>query len=712
MAVLSIDRLPLGFRFRPSDEELINHYLRLKVNGRDSEVEVIREVDICKWEPWDLPGLSVIKTEDPEWFFFCPRDRKYPNGHRSNRATDAGYWKATGKDRTIKSGRPNQSLIGMKKTLVFYRGRAPKGQRTRWIMHEYRPTLKELDGTGPGQSAFVIFRLFRKPEENIESQKYDEVENNGLSPTTSKSSPDDMTSDLVEEAETSAMQEGKETEGAEKQFDQLNNMAPNTLVPVQSCSNSHMTSDGEDHPTVATPMNEYTMLNGNSDMYNPMDDQIDCKVFPPKQSQILAELTPPYMDSPYASDFGDDHNWLQFQNGSCEEDVSFSDLFDGSFTNNDECSGEESTSRKNSVVGSATQLPGHECVLQTIPPEYSNNHDNDIYNHTNAEMSSLQHDPGMGTPRSYNELLDSKELLQIPASLVSWPLLGEESRNNVGDLGNISVGQDASSAYLAMGSFYDICNNVDRSIWQNNPLEYGSNGSGTGIKIINRQLRQQPNPNNFANQGTAPRRIRLQIKNSLGSVGNGEGNNSIYFANEDEPLPSSTEASKTTKQTAMPEKSVDGKTIDVGDPRNKIRTHRTRRLRRRRNTESKTNNSSSETVGNGKIGDATSGDGVQSAVTEATEAAVPGPTFKPENETQLPKIKSSYKETTDELSGKLRLRASQYDDYGSRQIESPSITKAPSPTLHSQIYSKVYSASIFLVVAISMVSIGVWMYGR
>lgn len=78
-------------------------------------------------------ALSIIKSEN-EWFFFSARGRKYPNGSQSKRATQSGYWKATGKERNVKAG---GVTIGTKRTLVFHIGRAPRGERTEWIMHEY-----------------------------------------------------------------------------------------------------------------------------------------------------------------------------------------------------------------------------------------------------------------------------------------------------------------------------------------------------------------------------------------------------------------------------------------------------------------------------------------------------------------------------------------------------------------------------------------------
>lgn len=79
---------------------------------------------------------------EKEWYFFSPRDRKYPNGARPNRAAASGYWKATGTDKLIAvpNGEGVHENIGVKKALVFYRGKPPKGIKTNWIMHEYRLT--------------------------------------------------------------------------------------------------------------------------------------------------------------------------------------------------------------------------------------------------------------------------------------------------------------------------------------------------------------------------------------------------------------------------------------------------------------------------------------------------------------------------------------------------------------------------------------------
>jgi len=74
---------------------------------------------------------------EKEWYFFSQRDRKYPTGVRTNRATNTGYWKTTGKDKEIYNSVTTE-LVGMKKTLVFYKGRAPRGEKTNWVMHEYR----------------------------------------------------------------------------------------------------------------------------------------------------------------------------------------------------------------------------------------------------------------------------------------------------------------------------------------------------------------------------------------------------------------------------------------------------------------------------------------------------------------------------------------------------------------------------------------------
>ncbi|RLN08374.1 NAC domain-containing protein 53 [Panicum miliaceum] len=152
-----------GFRFHPTDEELVSYYLRRRVLGRRLRVDAIAEVDLYRLEPWDLPSLSRIRSRDAQWYFFARLDRKVAGagaggrggpGNRTNRATPRGYWKTTGKDREVYH---RGKAVGMKKTLVFHAGRAPKGERSNWVMHEYRL----LDADGP-QDLHVVCRIFQK----------------------------------------------------------------------------------------------------------------------------------------------------------------------------------------------------------------------------------------------------------------------------------------------------------------------------------------------------------------------------------------------------------------------------------------------------------------------------------------------------------------------------------------------------------------------
>ncbi|KAM5574196.1 NAC domain-containing protein 35 [Rosa sericea] len=151
------DMVMPGFRFHPTEEELIEFYLRRKVEGKRFNVELITFLDLYRYDPWELPAMAAIGEK--EWFFYVPRDRKYRNGDRPNRVTTSGYWKATGADRMIRS--ENFRSIGLKKTLVFYSGKAPKGIRTSWIMNEYRLPHHETERYQKGEIS--LCRVYKRP---------------------------------------------------------------------------------------------------------------------------------------------------------------------------------------------------------------------------------------------------------------------------------------------------------------------------------------------------------------------------------------------------------------------------------------------------------------------------------------------------------------------------------------------------------------------
>ncbi|PSS29196.1 NAC domain-containing protein [Actinidia chinensis var. chinensis] len=117
--------LPPGFRFYPTDEELVVHFLHRKAALLPCHPDVIPDLDLYPYDPWELDGKAM--AEGNKWYFFSRKT--------ANRITGNGYWKPLGVDEPIFTSASKK--VGMKKCYVFYIGEEPEGVKTNWIMQEY-----------------------------------------------------------------------------------------------------------------------------------------------------------------------------------------------------------------------------------------------------------------------------------------------------------------------------------------------------------------------------------------------------------------------------------------------------------------------------------------------------------------------------------------------------------------------------------------------
>ncbi|KAJ4708998.1 NAC domain containing protein [Melia azedarach] len=148
----------VGFRFKPTDEEII-FLLKMKRLDPDFSVQTIKEIDFYNFDPWELPRFSGIQIKEPVWYYFYrPSSYKLSKSKSSERRkTKSGYWKITGRGSYLKT-RISKDVIGRKKILSFCpRGSISKKTKPEWIMHEIRtkddPLYKE---------DFVVCRLERR----------------------------------------------------------------------------------------------------------------------------------------------------------------------------------------------------------------------------------------------------------------------------------------------------------------------------------------------------------------------------------------------------------------------------------------------------------------------------------------------------------------------------------------------------------------------
>ncbi|XWS09278.1 hypothetical protein CRYUN_Cryun40dG0072200 [Craigia yunnanensis] len=128
--------VPTGFRFSPTDEELIE-ILNQKVSGNTTAamapLDFIVERNIYELEPQDLQWTQSVALNKNERYYYCKRESD------SREVTGRGWWKATSHVKTISADGP---MVGYKRPLTFHRFKDNLRKRkdaikTDWIMHEY-----------------------------------------------------------------------------------------------------------------------------------------------------------------------------------------------------------------------------------------------------------------------------------------------------------------------------------------------------------------------------------------------------------------------------------------------------------------------------------------------------------------------------------------------------------------------------------------------
>ncbi|XVF61036.1 hypothetical protein PTKIN_Ptkin08bG0096100 [Pterospermum kingtungense] len=118
-------QLPPGFRFCPTDEELVLHFLYPKALLLPCHPNIIPELDLNLLHPWELDGKALLSGK--QYFFFSQMIE--------NRIPENGYWKQLDTEEPIFS--TGGKKVGVKKFFVFFIGEAPFGVETNWLMQEY-----------------------------------------------------------------------------------------------------------------------------------------------------------------------------------------------------------------------------------------------------------------------------------------------------------------------------------------------------------------------------------------------------------------------------------------------------------------------------------------------------------------------------------------------------------------------------------------------
>eukprot|EP00261_Vitis_vinifera_P040756 XP_019081999.1 PREDICTED: protein FEZ-like [Vitis vinifera] len=134
---ISVPKLPVGFRFLPTDEELVTYYLINRVYYRPLPAKPIQDIHASEFYGSPPHHLAISSSREREYFFFIQGDDQ---GEEIRMVEDGrGFWKLSGDETPIYDSDGN--IFAFKIYWTYFSGSLRKPKKTHWRMEEYRLPL-------------------------------------------------------------------------------------------------------------------------------------------------------------------------------------------------------------------------------------------------------------------------------------------------------------------------------------------------------------------------------------------------------------------------------------------------------------------------------------------------------------------------------------------------------------------------------------------
>ncbi|KAH0884766.1 hypothetical protein HID58_060862 [Brassica napus] len=171
---------PPGYRFVPTDAEIIYYYLKpfLPENKKSWPIIPIHHANIYESNPQQLTA-EYKKGNLTEWFFISERTKIKRNGQKQKRVDhNGGYWHSKAVTKKIKV---KKDVVGYKTTLNYFVGKQPNGERTNWLMQEYW-----LESSGHNKTVdYALCKIYLSPTAQKNMKEEDvELEEEAVQPRT------------------------------------------------------------------------------------------------------------------------------------------------------------------------------------------------------------------------------------------------------------------------------------------------------------------------------------------------------------------------------------------------------------------------------------------------------------------------------------------------------------------------------------------------